>query len=76
VKWLKEKLTAAYNWLKSVLEAPESAGGGLSSKRLFGLTCLVMAITVSLRGAEYSNSLAVWLAAASSVFIAQAASGS
>jgi hypothetical protein len=68
-------LKKIWDWLKSALEAPESAGGGLSSKRLYGITCLVVAIILAFAQVDSATKVGIFLGAASAVFIAQAASG-
>lgn len=73
--WIKAAVKAVFDWCKAALETTEKNGGGLSSKRLFGLTCLIVAVILALRGGVDGTIIGLFLGAATGVFVTAAATG-
>ena len=68
-------LSKLWEALRRPLEFLQDPKGEYSSKRLFGLACFGVAIALAFMPGSNTNNVAIFMAGATAVFIAQAASG-
>jgi hypothetical protein len=73
-EFIKKVALLVWKFIRWIVSTIESPTGGISSKRVYGALCFVAAYSLGQQGAPAAV-VAAFLAAASAVFVAQAASG-